>query len=83
MIETQNLREFLESRFPAARIQVHDMTGTQDHFEIEVVSAVFEGQETIERHRRVHEALAPLMDNAVHAVRLRTRTPAEKEKHAR
>jgi len=80
MIEPQSLREYLESKLPGAAIAVNDMTGTRDHFEIEVVSDIFEGQTALERHRRVHEVLAPLMDNAVHAVRLRTRTPREKEK---
>lgn len=80
MMEPQSLKEYLESRLPGARIAVHDMTGTKDHFEIEIVSDVFEGRATLERHRSIHNILAPLMDQAVHAVRLRTRTPGENEK---
>ena len=79
-MEPQALREFIRSRMPGADVQVFDMTGTRDHFEIEIVSPSFEGESTLERHRRVHGVLAPLMDREVHAVRLKIRTPAEKEK---
>ncbi len=77
MMDPKALQEYLASRFPEARIAVSDITGTRDHFEIEVVSASFEGQSALERHRRVHAILAPLMERDIHAVRLRTRTPGE------
>ncbi len=61
---------------PDARVQV---AGAGGHFEIEVISAAFEGKRTLAKHRLVLQSIAPLMKGAnapVHAVdRLVTNTP--------
>lgn len=49
----------------------------ETHFKLEVVSAAFEGQTLVQRHRRVYALLAEEMSDRVHALSLRTRTPAE------
>ena len=65
----------LEEAFPdAAEIGVEDRTGGGDHFQVTVVSAVFDGMSLLEQHRRVNEALAgPLADGTIHELRIRTR----------
>ena len=71
------MREAIAEAIPGAEIQVQ---GGGGHFEVAVVSEVFEGKRTLGRHRLVMAALAPLMsgDNApVHAIdRLQTSTPS-------
>jgi BolA protein len=47
------------------------------HFEIVVVSAKFEGQQPLARHRMVYDALAGLMPNPIHALSIRAYTPWE------
>jgi acid stress-induced BolA-like protein IbaG/YrbA len=51
--------------------------GDGQHFQAVVVSAAFEGQSRIERHRRVYAALGDRMRDRVHALSMRTLTPEE------
>ena len=51
--------------------------GGETHFEVVVVTAGFRGQSRIARHRLVHDLLAPLMRERIHALALRTLTPEE------
>lgn len=71
------LREALQSAFEGDTVEV---SGSGGHFEIRVVSKLFEGENRVARQRRVYKAIAHLMagDAApVHAVdRLVTELPA-------
>ena len=60
--------------FPESRIEVRDMTGTGDHFEIFVSSKSFAGKSLIEQHQMVHKALESEMDRGIHAVQIKTRS---------
>ena len=75
----EQVRERLERAFEGS-VQVRDLTGTDNHFEVRVVSAAFEGKSPIERHKLVY---APLLDwiedDTVHALSVRAYTP---EQHA-
>jgi BolA protein len=53
------------------------------HFSATIVSAEFEGKTPVERHRMVYALLAEELKQAVHALALTTRTPAEWEKMQR
>jgi stress-induced morphogen len=60
---------------PDARVELKDLTGTQDHWEAVVVSAAFAGKSPIERHRMVFSALEEEMKGPIHALSLRALTP--------
>ncbi|MFZ5833972.1 MAG: BolA family protein [Pseudomonadota bacterium] len=49
----------------------------ETHFNVTIVSVAFEGKTRVARHRMVFEILQDLMDKPVHALALRTLTPAE------
>lgn len=51
----------------------------ETHFRIEVVSAAFEGQMQVKRHRAVNALLAEEFAAGLHALSLDTKTPAEAE----
>jgi len=51
--------------------------GGQTHFRVEVVSDAFAGQNRVTRQRRVYEILAAELAGGVHALQLKTLTPAE------
>lgn len=51
--------------------------GGETHFDVMIVSAQFQGQSRIARHRAVHALLAPLMAERIHALALRALTPDE------
>ena len=56
-------------------LEIEDLTGTKDHYRAVIVSAAFEGQTRVQRHRAVYEALGDLMAGPVHALTLATHTP--------
>ncbi|MCE7031239.1 BolA family transcriptional regulator [Lysobacter sp. GX 14042] len=47
------------------------------HFNVDVVSAAFEGLSPLARHRAVYAAVGNLMETDIHALSIRARTPAE------
>jgi len=67
----------IRAALPDARVTLKDLTGTLDHWDAIVVSAAFEGKTPIERHRLVFDALAEEMKGPIHALTLKTLTPAQ------
>ena len=57
--------------------------GGESHFRVEIVAAAFEGQSRVARQRRVYEILADEFKAGVHALALKTLTPAEDSKPPR
>lgn len=49
----------------------------ETHFQVEVVSAAFEGKSRVERQRMVYGVLAEELSGGVHALALKTSTPSE------
>ncbi len=72
----QFIEETLRAAFPDATLAVRDTTGTDDHFEVEIASQRFAGLGRIEQHRLVYDSLGPRVGHEIHALALRTRTPA-------
>ena len=79
MVHPTELRERLLAAFPQATVEVYDLTGTQDHYQVQVVSEKFAGLPTLQRHRLVYAPLKDILGGALHALALDTRTPAETE----
>lgn len=51
--------------------------GSESHFKVTVVTREFEGEELIERHRKVNQVLADELSGVIHALSLNTLTPDE------
>jgi acid stress-induced BolA-like protein IbaG/YrbA len=54
-----------------------EVSGDGRHFEALIVSAAFEGKSRIARHQQVYRALGDRMRQEIHALSMRTLTPAE------
>ena len=54
-----------------------DVEGDGRHFFATIVSAEFEGLLRVRRHKRVYEALGDRMREQIHALSMKTLTPAE------
>ena len=67
----------IRSMLPDAKVELTDLTGTQDHWKATVISAAFTGKSLIERHRLVTSALAEEMKGPIHALSLDVKTPEE------
>ncbi len=75
MIEPREVERLLRARFHDARLELVDLTGTQDHYQACVVSSAFAGLSLIEQHQLVYGALGVAMSGAIHALALKTFTP--------
>ncbi len=67
--------QYLEVLNESARHSVPP--GSETHFRVVVVSAAFEGERSVQRHRRVHAALAGELAGGVHALSVHAYTPGE------
>lgn len=74
-MDSSTIEQLIRKGMPDAEVQVAGDDGV--HFEALVVSAAFDGLPTLKRHRMVYATLGPLMGNEIHALGLRTLTPAE------
>jgi len=79
MLTTQQVEDWITIGLPGSQAQVSDMTGTGDHFEAVVVAAAFEEKSLIQRHQMVYGALGDAMKGPIHALALKTYTPAQWE----
>jgi stress-induced morphogen len=81
MITPEQIRATLEKALPGSTIEMQDLTGGGDHWQVFIVSPAFEGKGLVEQHRMVNEALKEEMaDQRIHALALKTYTPAQWEK---
>ncbi len=73
MIQPQEVHAMLQAAFPDAEVNVDDMTGSLDHFQIFIISKQFQNKSRIEQHRMVQVPLqAALNDGRIHAVQIKT-----------
>ena len=70
------VRALVEEGIPGAQVEVSDLTGTSDHFKVQVVSEAFAGKSLIEQHKMVHASLGQYLTREIHAVDIRTSVPA-------
>lgn len=78
----EQLKKRIESLSEGTRVvELVDLTGTQDHWQAIIVSPSFEGKTMIQQHRMVFDLLKEeVASNEVHALTLRTFSPAQFEK---
>jgi acid stress-induced BolA-like protein IbaG/YrbA len=74
-MNADTIRQLIEQGLPGARAHVQGDDGV--HFEALVVCADFQGKLPLARHRMVYATLGALMGNEIHALALKTLTPAE------
>lgn len=75
MIEPEVIVRKIKDELEDAEVQVEDLTGTKDHYQVEVVSEAFDGKPLIKQHRMIYDALGDEMDGPIHALTLETKTP--------
>lgn len=74
MFEAKEIERLIATGLTCEQLQVQ---GDGHHFEALVVSAAFEGKRLIQRHQMVNKTLGALMGNEIHALSMKTMTPAE------
>lgn len=82
------IRDILTEQFSPVELQINDDSSKhaghagadprgESHFSVLVVSEKFEGENRVNRQRLVYGALDALLKDRVHALALKTMTPAE------
>jgi acid stress-induced BolA-like protein IbaG/YrbA len=81
MLTPEAIRQRIVGALPGSEVEIHDSTGTGDHFEARVVSPAFAGKSMVEQHQMVY---APLQDwlksGELHALALKTYSPEQWKK---
>jgi stress-induced morphogen len=72
MLSPDALERLILAAFPDARVEVTDLTGTQDHYQVSIVTSHFRGLPKIKQHRLVYEALGDQLKGPIHALSLKT-----------
>ena len=70
------VRQYIAAGLPCAHLEVE---GDGQHFYATIVSAEFDGKNRVARHQRVYQALGDRMRVQIHALSMKTLTPAEWE----
>lgn len=65
----------LQSAYPESQIEVFDLTGTENHWEVSITSNRFQGLSRIQQHQQVMSVFGPeLKTGEVHALSIKTKT---------
>jgi BolA protein len=82
----ERIRALVQERLQPTRFELlddsarhvgHAGAGSGGHFRLHIVSKAFSGLPLVQRHRLVHDALAPLFGSEIHALALETTAPEE------
>lgn len=69
----EQIKERLQTAYPDGTVQVIDLTGTHDHYQVQIESAAFEGMTRIQQQRHVMDVFdAELKTGEVHALTIKT-----------
>lgn len=77
MVHPDQVKAAITLAMPDATVEVEDLTGGGDHFQVRVISSAFSGLSRVRQHQLVYGALSQeLASEAIHALALQTSTPA-------
>jgi len=81
MLDAEFIRARILEALPGSEVEVHDYTGTGDHFEARVVSPDFAGKAMVQQHQLVYAPLQQwLKSGELHALALKTYSPEQWKK---
>lgn len=71
-LSREAIETHIREAFPDATIELVDMAGDDDHWNLTVISNAFAGQSRIAQHKMVYAALKGHMSTTLHALQLKT-----------
>ena len=86
MFNPQRIQQTIQATMPLAQVQVVDLVGDNNHFEVTVVAQEFEGKSMVAQHQMINEIFRPYLNSGeLHAMSLKTYTPQkwERLRHSR
>jgi len=73
-ISVDKLEGLLKGAFPNAKINITDLVGDQDHYQVEILSELFNNQTKVKQHQMVYQAIGDVMGGELHAMSIKTGT---------
>lgn len=77
MYNANMIQKMIMEALPGAKVKVVDAMGTGDHFETLVIWEGFQNKSLVEQHQMVMHPLKEGLKEAIHALSIKTFTPAE------
>ncbi|MFO1197784.1 MAG: BolA/IbaG family iron-sulfur metabolism protein [Burkholderiaceae bacterium] len=74
MVTPEDVKSYIAA---GLECEVLEVAGDGQHFEAVIVSRLFEGKRLVQRHQLVYAALGERMREEIHALSMKTLTPAE------
>jgi acid stress-induced BolA-like protein IbaG/YrbA len=74
MVTPDMLRGYIAAGLPCEHLEVD---GDGRHFDAVIVAPAFEGKRPVQRHQMVYAVLGDRMREEIHALSMKTLTPAE------
>jgi acid stress-induced BolA-like protein IbaG/YrbA len=82
-VSPDEIKSSLETALPDSTVRVDDLTGGGDHFQVWIISTAFEGKSLVDQHQMVYGFLKDALGSErIHALALKTYTPAQWERAA-
>ncbi|GBR49875.1 BolA-like protein [Neokomagataea thailandica NBRC 106555] len=72
----QEIERTILAALPDAKVEIEDLAGDGDHYACAVTSEAFRGLSRVRQHKLVYDAFGTRMGTELHAMALRTITPA-------
>jgi len=76
-MQAADIVRLIQEVLPDAEIKIQDTMGDNDHYALEVISEAFKGKPRVQQHQIVYNALEGRIGVELHALSLKTSTPAE------
>lgn len=74
MVMPQDIKHWIEEGIKGSRVEIE---GDGRHFNAVIVSPAFEGKNSVQQHQLVYGVLGDKMKSEIHALSMRTLTPAQ------
>lgn len=74
-MEASSVEKIVMDELQGSSCKATDLTGTMDHWNLQIHWQGFEGMALLEQHRKVLDLMRPYMsegDNTIHAVQIKT-----------
>ena len=74
-MDATQIKAYLHEAFPDATVELVDLAGDNDHFQVTVTSMAFTGKSRVSQHKMVFDALKGNMGSKLHALSVKTAIP--------
>ncbi len=71
-LEQTKLEELIYKAFPDADIEIRDLVGDNNHYQLSIKDESFAGKSKVAQHRLVNEALKQYLGEELHALSIKT-----------